>query len=86
MNVENLKLGIRDFVAFAGIITTILVNYYALRSDIRDIAKGIEGDRKIYELRINLLEADVSRIKLDIERLRFDNLEKNENNTRKSRH
>jgi hypothetical protein len=79
LNLESLKLTIRDIVAISGLIVTIMVNYYSLRAEIRDLASTLEGDRKLYELRLQLLEAKVEKINIDIERLKYDNLEKDAN-------
>lgn len=85
MNLESLKVGFRDILAIGGLIVTILVNYYSLRAEIRDLAKTLDGDRKLYELRLQLLETKVEKIQLDVERLRYDNTDKNVNYPANSR-
>ena len=80
MNLEQLKVGIRDIVAIGSLIVTIMVNYYSLRSEIRDVATTVSGDRKLYELRIQLIEANVGKLQSEIERLKYDNLDRNNAN------
>lgn len=78
---ESLKIGIRDLFAFGGLIVTIMATYYSLRAEIRDIA----GDRKIYELRIQLLETSVEKLKMDVETLKYDNTDKHANQNNATR-
>ncbi len=86
MNLEQLKVGFRDIVAVGGLIVTIMVNYYSLRAEIRDLASTLAGDRKLYELRIQLIEANVAKQAIEIERLKYDNLDRNNaNQTNQSR-
>lgn len=77
MNLESLKVGFRDVLAIGGLIVTIMVNYYSLRSEIRELAKTLEGDRKLYELRLQLLETTVQKIQLDVDRLYYENVMQN---------
>lgn len=79
MTLESFKIGFRDVVAIGGLIITIMVNYFSLRAEIRDLAKTLDGDRKLYELRLQLLETKVDKMTLDIERMRYDNTDKNVN-------
>ena len=71
MNLESLKVGVRDIAAIGSIIVTIMVNYYSLRSEIRDVS----SDFKLYDLRIKILETTVDKMQLDI-----DDLKQNQKN------
>lgn len=75
MNVDNIKMGLRDFAYFGGIVVTIMVNYFSLRADINTLAKTTEGEKHLYELRIQLLETGLAKLNADVERMRYQNLD-----------
>lgn len=73
MNLEQVKIGFRDLISVGGLIVTIMISYYSLRSEIRD---GFENN-KILEIRIKVIEAKAEKLELEIERLKYDNLDNN---------
>ena len=85
MDFNKLQLGVRDFIGFAGIIVTIMVNYYDLRSEIREIATDAKAQTALYDLKIKSLEDKLNNLQTAYDRHLYENLDRNVNQTSRTR-
>jgi hypothetical protein len=66
----TLKNLVVTIIGTASIVTSVMTTYFALKSDIADIKANSEITNRVNDLRLKMLETEVSLLRADVDKLK----------------